>query len=164
MPPSTPALSGLTRTPSSQFVPRVALLPLVPIGAVQSAVQSTVGSVPPSASPRHPRVIPILNPPKRRHQVQRSKHPPPATQLPQHPIDRRRPLKLPPTLLHRPRRPIDLLTRKAERCDQPRLLVAPHHDPPTRRPLHPPRQPRAEFALCVVHQGYPAVHHPPKLH
>jgi hypothetical protein len=122
-------------------------------------------SLPPSAPPRHPPVVPILRPPRGRHQIERTQQPPPAAQLPQHPVDRRGPLELSPTRLHSPRCPPNLLASQPNRIDQPRLLIGAHRHALTAvPPLHPPRQTRAELAISVVDQGHPAIRHTPKLH
>src|SRR5882672_10286609 len=100
---------------------------------------------PPPPSPGNPPVIPVLNPPDRRNQVQRTEHKPHPAQLPQHPTDPGCPLKPPPARLDRPRRPIDLRPGKAQRLDQTRLLVRPRlHAPATVVPLHPLSEPSTE--------------------
>src|SRR6267143_1541061 len=112
-----------------------------------------------------PPVIPVLRPPERRHQVQRPEQRPGPAELPQHPADPRRPLKLPPARLHHPRRPLDLVAGEPQRLDQAGLLVRSYRNaaPPV-MPLHPASQSGAELALTVVHQRQPAARHRPKLH
>src|SRR4030088_2818079 len=120
---------------------------------------------PPPPSPGDPSVVPVFHPPNRRHRVQGAEHTPPAAQLPQHPAHPRGPLVSPPTLLDRPRRPVHLLARQAQRLDQAWLLVRAHpHPPVTIVQLHPAGQPAAEFALAVVHEHQPIVRHRPNLH
>src|ERR1035437_5302930 len=120
---------------------------------------------PPAPLPGDPGVVAVLNPPNRRHLVQPSHRSPPATQLPQHPVDARRPLKPPASRLDRPRSPRNLLPTESKPLDQPRLLVGPNGNPsPPIAPLYPPSKTLTELALAVVHQGQSVIRHVPKLH
>jgi hypothetical protein len=134
----------------------------LPNPAATPLSQSVLAPPPP---PRDPPVIPILHPPKRGHEIHRPEQRPAPAKLPQHPADPRRPLKLPPTRLHRPRRPIHLCMSQPQRLDQAGLLVRPHsYVAPPIMPLDPTCQTRTELALTVVHQRQPAARHRPKLH
>src|SRR6267378_1781279 len=111
----------------------------------------------PPSPPSDPLVIAILPPRQRRHSIHRPEQRPGPAELPQHPADPRRPLKLPPARLHHPRRPLDLVAGEPQRLDQAGLLVRSYRNAaPPIMPLHPASQSGAELALTVVHQRQPA--------
>src|SRR6266571_7456107 len=122
-------------------------------------------SSPPGASAGDPCVVGILNPPNPRHPIQRGDQSPPASELPQHTVDRRRPLEPPPARLDRPYRATNLLAAQAEPLGQPFLLVGPRIDPA--RPivaLDPAREPPSKLALAVIDEDEPIFFNGAKLH
>jgi len=114
---------------------------------------------------RDPDVIPILEPAQGREEVEGAKYGPHAPELPQHPADRRRPLKLLPIRLDSPSRPLRLVAGEADSLDQPGLLVRPRIDPACSIvALDPAREPNSKVALAVVDDYQPVICHGPKLH